>query len=305
MPGDVAVEGPDARVVGEVLQDDVARRGGGARLDELDVAALGVLLMDDGAVPGADALGQDVEVVPVQVHRVGGPELVLDDEPDGRVVAKVVGVPLRVEGVGDVALVGEDEHGVAGGWRLAVRGLDTGGGVGDDLLVIAAEGFSVHVEEENVGCVRGARDDEVLCCCWVRGRWEWEVRGRQIEVILSPISIFPGKAGLTYIATLAVVVGSRCRSGLCGRNSIFVIDGSQGVGLIGKIAMGAQVGAHPVGGRGRPNTLHNNVATLPDAKSHDVGRVRLDGHEVVGDDCHVVAVNGEALNTLSTTVDKP
>ena len=57
---------------------------------------------------------------------MGGRELVLDDESDGRVVAEVVGVPLRVEGVGDVALVGEDEHGVAGGWRLVVRGFGIG-----------------------------------------------------------------------------------------------------------------------------------------------------------------------------------
>ena len=50
----------------------------------------------------------------VQVHGVGGGECVLDDYADGGVVAEVVGVPLRVEGVGDVALVCEDEHRVAG-----------------------------------------------------------------------------------------------------------------------------------------------------------------------------------------------
>ena len=73
--------------------------------------------MDDGlAVPGAGAFGEDVEVVPVEVHGVRGGEVVVDDDPDGGVVAEVVGVPLRVEGVGDVALVGKDEHGVAS-WR--------------------------------------------------------------------------------------------------------------------------------------------------------------------------------------------
>ena len=113
MPGDMAMEGPDARIIGEVLEDDVAGRGGGTPLDELDVAALGVLLVDDGAVPGADALGEDVEVVAVEVHGVGGRELVLDDDADGAVVAEVVDVPLRVEGVGDVALVCEDEDRVA------------------------------------------------------------------------------------------------------------------------------------------------------------------------------------------------
>lgn len=114
VPRDVAVEGPHARVVRLVLQHDVARRGGGARLHELHVPPLRVGLVGDCAVPGADALGQDVEVVPVQVHRVRGGEFVLHDEPDGGVVAEVVGVPLRVVGVGDVALVREDEHRVAG-----------------------------------------------------------------------------------------------------------------------------------------------------------------------------------------------
>ena len=123
-------------------------------------------------------------------------------------------------------------------------------GGGDDLLVVAAEGFAVHGEEENAGCVHAARDDDVLFRCWVRGRWEWEVWDCQIEGILSGISVFSRKSGLTYIATLAVVVGSRRRSRLCGRDSVFIVDGSQGVGLIGKIASGAQVGAHPVGGRG-------------------------------------------------------
>ena len=42
----------------------------------------------------------------VQVHGVGGAEFVLDDDADGGVVAEVVGVPLGVVGVGDVALVG-------------------------------------------------------------------------------------------------------------------------------------------------------------------------------------------------------
>ncbi len=122
MPRDVAMERPHAGVVGEVLQHDVAWGGGGAGLDELDVAALRVLLVHDGAVPGADALGEDVEVVPVQVHGVGGGEFVLHDQPDRGVVAEVVGVPLRVIGVGDVALVREDEHRVAGGWRVVSDG---------------------------------------------------------------------------------------------------------------------------------------------------------------------------------------
>ena len=109
MPRDVAMERPHAGVVRLVLQHDVT-----VSLHELHVAPLRVLLVDDGAVPGPEALGQDVEVVAVEVHGVGGGEVVVDDYPDRGVVAEVVGVPLRVEGVRDVALVGEDEHGVAG-----------------------------------------------------------------------------------------------------------------------------------------------------------------------------------------------
>lgn len=61
------------------------------------------------------------------MHGVGGREGVLHDYADGGVGAEVVGVPLRVEGVGDVALVCEDEHWVAGeGWRLVVRGWESG-----------------------------------------------------------------------------------------------------------------------------------------------------------------------------------
>ena len=77
------------------------------------------------------------------------------------------------------------------------------------------------------------------------------------------------------------------------------------MGLIGKVASGAEVSAHPVGGFWCPNGLHNNITTLTDTESHDVGGVRLDGHEVVGNDSHIVAVDGEALDAFSTAVDEP
>ena len=57
MPRDMAMERPHAGIVREVLQHDVTWSGGGAGLDELHVSALGVGLVDDGAVPGSDALG--------------------------------------------------------------------------------------------------------------------------------------------------------------------------------------------------------------------------------------------------------
>ncbi len=124
MPVDVAMEGTDPRVIGLVLDDEVARLAtvGAAGLEQLDVAPLRVLDVLHGAVPGADAFGEDVEVVSVEVHGVGGGEVVADDDADGGVGAEVVDVPLGVEGVGEVALVGEDEEGGAeGGVSSEVR----------------------------------------------------------------------------------------------------------------------------------------------------------------------------------------
>ena len=124
VPGDMAMEGPGAWVVGVVLQHNV--RGGtvglGA-LDKLGVAALGVGSVGNGlAVPFAVTFGEDVEIVAVQMHGVGGDEVVVDDEADGGVGAKVINVPFG--GIGEVARVGEGEDGVAsGGCQFCVRSL--------------------------------------------------------------------------------------------------------------------------------------------------------------------------------------
>ena len=124
MPRDMAVEGPRARIVRVVLQHEVRRVRGRAPLDQLHVAALRVARVRDGAVPGPEAFGEDVEVVPVQVHGVRGDEGVVDDEADGGVGAEVVDLPVRVGG-GEVAGDGEGEDGGAG-----EGGLVGGGGVG-------------------------------------------------------------------------------------------------------------------------------------------------------------------------------
>ena len=80
MPRNMAMERPDAWVIGVVLQNDVAGLSSCPWADDLHVAALGVLLVDDGAVPETGAFGEDVEVVAVEMHGVGGKlELVVDD----------------------------------------------------------------------------------------------------------------------------------------------------------------------------------------------------------------------------------
>ena len=72
MPRNMAMERPRARIIGVVLQHDVGRVRGSAALDELRVAALRVFLVRDDAVPFAEALGEDVEIVAVEMHGVGG-----------------------------------------------------------------------------------------------------------------------------------------------------------------------------------------------------------------------------------------
>ena len=113
MPRNMAVERPHTRVVSVVLQHDIARRSSGTTLHNLHVATLGIRLVDDFAVPGPDALRKDVEVMAVQMHGVGGRELILDNNSDGAVVAEIVDIPLGVVGVGEVALVRQDKDWVA------------------------------------------------------------------------------------------------------------------------------------------------------------------------------------------------
>ena len=112
MPCDVAMERPHAWVVCIILQHEVARCASSTRLHELHVAALSVVLVCDGTVPGADAFGEDVEIVAMKMHGVGGRERILNNDADGAVSAEIVDVPFGVERVRDVALVGEDENGV-------------------------------------------------------------------------------------------------------------------------------------------------------------------------------------------------
>lgn len=73
VPGNVAVEGPDTRVlVGIELHDHVA-----AGTNLLDVAALGVLGVGDGSVPSqAVTLVKDVHVETMKMHGMTARKLV-------------------------------------------------------------------------------------------------------------------------------------------------------------------------------------------------------------------------------------
>lgn len=94
VPCDVAMQWPHARVVGVVLNGEVAGRGRRAGLKELHVPALRVGPMHNGAVPGANAFRKHVEIVSVQMHRVSGARVVFDDDAHAVIVAEVVDVPL-------------------------------------------------------------------------------------------------------------------------------------------------------------------------------------------------------------------
>ena len=72
MPRDVAMEGPCARIVGVVLQNDVGWVCRSAALDQLSVTALRVSLVGDDSVPFPETLGEHVEIVSVKMHGVGG-----------------------------------------------------------------------------------------------------------------------------------------------------------------------------------------------------------------------------------------
>lgn len=83
VPGDVAMEGPRAWVVRVVLQDDVPGLAGCVgTLDQLRVATLRVLLVGDFTVPRSLTLCEHVEVVAVEMHGVGGNEIVVDYKAD-------------------------------------------------------------------------------------------------------------------------------------------------------------------------------------------------------------------------------
>ncbi len=155
MPRDMAMERPHARIVGLILQDKIPRGSSAAPLHYLHVTTLSVLLIDDDSIPRSHTFGEDVEVVPVEMHGMGSSEFVLHDEADGGVVAKVVDVPLRVLGVGRVALVCEEK---------------------DRMVVISTERFAVDVKKYIAGLIGTEGDDNVLRDSWIRGRREGVIR---------------------------------------------------------------------------------------------------------------------------------
>lgn len=111
--GDVTMQRPDSRVIGQPFKNNKGRSGVGSRLQNVRVAALRVGRVDDNAVPDAGALGQDPEAVAVEMHGVGHEESVPNDDADGSALAEVVDVPFWMVGVACVSEIGEEEEWVA------------------------------------------------------------------------------------------------------------------------------------------------------------------------------------------------
>ena len=108
-----------------------------------------------------------------------------------------------------------------------------------------------------------------------------------------------GGAGQIVVETLRGDLGGG--GGGCGVCvGVGVVDGCYRVGLVGE---GADEGrAHEVGGAGVGFSCDEDVGALADSERDGADGVRLDGDEVVGDYCHVVAVNAELLSPFRTRV---
>lgn len=168
MPSDVAMKRPHAGVVCVVLQDEISRSGCAAGLNELHITTLSVALMGDGSIPGSYTLGKDIEIMAVEMHGVGSEEFVLDDKADGCVVAKVVNIPLRIEGVRGVALICTNKN-----W----------------VVIVGAERFSVHVEEIIVGLVGTEGDGNILRDSGIRSCREGEERRSFTEIVILAFAV--------------------------------------------------------------------------------------------------------------------
>lgn len=77
------------------MRGDKSGAGTSSGLDDLNVTALRIFdVVNRGSIPGTGALVQDIEVVAVKMHRMGGAALVFDDYAHAGVVAEIVNVPL-------------------------------------------------------------------------------------------------------------------------------------------------------------------------------------------------------------------
>lgn len=95
----MAMQWPSTRVIGKNLQHHMP-----SSWQKLDISSLGVICVDSRrAIPSPGSDVQDKHIVAVQVDGVSGEPsgwtIVVDDDSDRRVRAKVLNVPFRLESV--------------------------------------------------------------------------------------------------------------------------------------------------------------------------------------------------------------
>lgn len=259
----------------------------------LGIASLRVIHVPRVAIPHAAALGQDEEVVAVQMHGVGG---VLGIDEIGHVDADiggftgVVDVPLGVVGVGDVAAIGFKKDRVAEfeGFELDFSLLAWGErvrGEGMSLLVVGVEGRVVHeplqaaIRVSSIGAVVSEIDVEIYRKVRVGHSWERVQWLGHVERVLgnsfcvSLLSRIFCEYQAHIVAAQIVIISllrRRCLAPVC----IFVVDSGKCIDLgmdrvvIG--ADGADVCAHEDGIRRRPICFNKDVSTLTCAQSDHV-----------------------------------
>jgi hypothetical protein len=275
VPCDVAMEWPDGWIVLGPLKHDVSRGIGVLGLaNELNIAHLCIQRVRDDTIPLANSFGKDVEVVTVQMHRMRAElERVLDNESDRRVAAKVEDVPLWREG--------------------QVVKLDLGQ---DRVVVIASEGHVVH-EPYEVGTVAAEGNINLLNGGWDHVGGHRAERNSQIErVVTAVVELSGGHVRGSVWSSIDVGVLVIDSGNSFGRNAIIRTTAGEA---------STQIGSHPIGVTLLSDSLNNDIASLTDTKSNDVGGIWNNWNEIVGNDTEVVSINGKLLDTLGRCVDQP
>jgi hypothetical protein len=108
MPSNVTVKRPYSRVIRIKLHYEIVSRRQDGCISSLWVFRIyGRGRVTRIVDPNAE--GQYVHVVAVEMHGMVEGNVVLENDADGTVAAEVIGIPLRVERVGDIPFVGGEE----------------------------------------------------------------------------------------------------------------------------------------------------------------------------------------------------
>ena len=121
MPSFMTMQRPNARIIRIVLNNHIRRNDTCTvicrRLQYVCISSRRIRRIDHFIdIIAAEALVDDEEIVPVEMHRVGSVavvDIVVHDDADGGGLFEVVEVPFRVEGKGDVSFVNFAEDRVA------------------------------------------------------------------------------------------------------------------------------------------------------------------------------------------------